>query len=183
MDDVVVRPARSADLSAIVAIYNHWVKESPVSFDLEPTTIDAKSPWFATFAETGRWRILVAEVDGAVAAYAYSHQHRARAAYDRSVETSVYVEPGRLGLGLGRTLMVHLLQELEREDVHRAFAGVTLPNDASVALHESLGYRPIGTFSDAGFKFGRYWSVAWFERPFADREDDRTRSSAVSAER
>jgi phosphinothricin acetyltransferase len=181
--DVVLRPARDADLPAIVDIYNHWVKESPVSFDLEPTTVEAKTPWFATFAETGRWRILVAEMDGEPAAYAYSHQHRARAAYDRSVETSVYVDPRRLGLGLGRALMIHLLRELEREDVHRAFAGVTLPNDASVTLHESLGYRPIGTFSDAGFKFGRYWSVAWFERPFAEREGDRTHSSTMSAGR
>ncbi len=168
MPTIALRPARDGDLPAVVAIYNHWVETSPVTFDLEPVTVESKRAWFAGFAPAGRWRMIVAEVDGALAAYAYSHVHRNRAAYDTSVETSVYTHPDRLGLGLGRRLMKALLRELEGEDVHRAFAGIALPNEASVALHESLGFRHVGTFTDAGRKFGRFWSVAWYEKAFGD---------------
>jgi phosphinothricin acetyltransferase len=90
---------------------------------------------------------------------------RERAAYSRSVETSVYLDPSMLGHGLGTALYAALLDELAHEDVHRAYAGIALPNDASEALHRRLGFREVGTYTEVGRKFGRWWDVRWYERP------------------
>ena len=99
---------------------------------------------------------------------AASVPYRPRAAYAPSVETSVYVAPTHIGRGLGSALYGALLAELEREDVHRAYAGIAMPNPASVRLHERHGYRRAGYYSEQGRKFGRYWHVAWYERSFPE---------------
>jgi len=94
--------------------------------------------------------------------------YRPRAAYAPSVETSVYVAPSHAGRGLGSSLYEALLSELEREDVHRAYAGIGMPNPASVRLHERFGFRRAGYYTEQGRKFGRYWDVAWYERSFPE---------------
>jgi phosphinothricin acetyltransferase len=99
-----------------------------------------------------------------VLGYAASGALRSRPAYDPSVETSVYVHHDRVGTGIGSRLYAALFAHLERQDVHRAFAGIALPNAASEALHARFGFRHVGTFTEQGRKFGRYWDVAWFER-------------------
>jgi phosphinothricin acetyltransferase len=104
-----------------------------------------------------------------VLGYASSTSLRPRAAYAPTVETSVYLDAGSTGRGAGSALLGALMSELETEDVHRACAGIALPNPASVRLHERFGYRHVGTFTEQGRKFGRYWDVAWFERAFPDR--------------
>jgi phosphinothricin acetyltransferase len=107
----------------------------------------------------------VAEVSGEPAGYASSREFRAKAAYRQSVETTIYLDPEVVGRGLGRSLYGALLRILESEtSVHRAYAGIALPNEASVALHRGLGFRPVGTFHEAGHKFDRYWDVAWYEK-------------------
>jgi L-amino acid N-acyltransferase YncA len=116
-----------------------------------------------------RHRLLVAREDERVLGYASSSTYRSRAAYAPSVETSVYVDHCSIGRGVGSALLQALLSELETEDVHRACAGIALPNPTSVRLHERFGYRHVGTFTEQGRKFGRYWDVAWFERVFPDR--------------
>jgi phosphinothricin acetyltransferase len=100
-----------------------------------------------------------------VVGFARSGRYRPRPSYDTTVETSVYVDPASLGRGIGGALYRALFEALEDEDVHRAIAGIALPNDASVALHERFGFRRVAHFSEQGRKFGRYWDVDWYERP------------------
>ena len=166
---VRIGPATSGDLGAIAEIYHHYVRTSPATFEVEPRMDDAWRAWFDGFGERGRHRLLVARKDERVHGYASSSTYRSRAAYAPSVETSVYLDAGSVGRGIGSALLRALLTELESEDVHRACAGIAMPNPASVRLHERFGYRHVGTFTEQGRKFGRYWDVAWYERAFPDR--------------
>jgi phosphinothricin acetyltransferase len=160
-----VRPATASDLSAINDIYNQYVAEAHYTFDLEPWTMDARREWFTHYSNTGRHRLLVAVGDGRVIGYACSSRYRTKAAYDVTVETSIYLDPESVGRGAGSRLYQELFKILAGEDVHRANAGITLPNPASVALHERFGFKRIALFTEQGRKFGRYWDVAWFEKP------------------
>lgn len=164
MTDTVIRRAGEADLAAITAIYNHYIENTAVTFDLEPLHWHDRQDWLAGFDSAGRHQLFVAVEDDNVLGYAYSGVFRARAAYRRSVETSVYLKDGEAGGGLGSALYTALFDALGREDVHRAFAGIALPNDASVALHEKFGFSRVGVFSDAGWKFERYHDVLWMEK-------------------
>ena len=162
---VTVAAATADDLGAIDEIYNHFVRTSPATFDVEPHSMAWRREWFATFDGSGPYRLLVARDEGVVAGYAATLRYRYKPAYETSVEMTVYVAPERAGLGVGRALYEALLPLLEREDVHRAYAGIVPPNPASVRLHEAFGFRHAGTFTEQGRKFGRYWDVAWYERP------------------
>lgn len=161
---VAVSPGTIDDLAGVNDIYNHYVRTTAATFDVEPRSMDWRRGWFATFGERGRHRLLVAREGPVVLGYASSSPYRDRAAYDPSVLTSVYVDPSRTGRGVGRALYEALLSELEAEDVHRAYAGITMPNPASVRLHERCGFRRVGYFAEQGRKFGRYWDVAWYQR-------------------
>ena len=97
--------------------------------------------------------------------YASTSRFRQKAAYDTTVEASVYCSPGAVGRGIGRALYERLFESIAGEDINRIVAGVTLPNERSIALHQRFGFQPVGTFSANGRKFGRYWDVAWLERP------------------
>lgn len=164
-DNCKIRPAEASDLNALVEIYNHYVTETHVTFDVEPFAVGARTQWFTQFADAGPHRLLVAEVDGEVQGYACSMRFKSRAAYDTSVETTVYLHPDHTGKGLGRALYGALVEQLEQEaGVHRAYGGVALPNDASVRLHEQLGFKRVATYHEVGFKFGKYWDVSWFEK-------------------
>jgi phosphinothricin acetyltransferase len=162
---VEVRPATAADLSVINDIYNQYIVEAHYTFDLEPWTMEARREWFTHYGTTGRHRLLVAVAEGQVIGYTSSSQYRPKAAYDVTVETSIYLAPESVGRGAGSRLYKELFKILEGEDVHRANAGITLPNPASVALHERFGFKRIALFTEQGRKFGRYWDVAWFEKP------------------
>lgn len=166
MDTLVIRRAEEGDLPALLAIYNHYVVHTPITFDLEPRTLAQRRRWFEDFATTGRHQCFVA-VDGGVAiGWSSSGRFKERAAYDTSVEMSVYLAPSHHGKGLGRKLYETLLAALAGEDIHRLYGGITLPNAASVALHEAFGFRLIGTQHEVGRKFGRFWDVGLFEREF-----------------
>ncbi|MDJ0787314.1 MAG: GNAT family N-acetyltransferase [Myxococcota bacterium] len=161
-----IRPAESADLAALVRIYNHYVTHSHVTFDTEPFAIEERRAWLDGFGTSGPHRLLVLEDAGAVQGYASSGVFRGKPAYRRSVETSIYVAPEVRERGVGRRLYAALLDELDREpEVHRAAAGIALPNPGSIALHESLGFSVVGTFRSIGYKHERYWDVVWYERP------------------
>lgn len=161
----VVRPAVPADLAALTDIYNDYVRSGAATFDTVVFSVDGRRTWLAHYADTGPHRLLVAEDSGELVGYATSSPFRSKPAYATSVETSVYCRAGETGRGLGTLLYAALFEVLSREDVHRAYAGVALPNDASVALHRRLGFQPVGTYHEVGRKFGRYWDVRWFERP------------------
>jgi len=162
--EVVVRAGRGEDLVAINDIYNHYVLETAVTFEVEPVTIAARREWLGHYAPTGHHRLLVAVAGDAVLGYATSSGYQVRAAYETSVEVSVYLDPGQVGRGVGSRLYAELLAALEPEDLHRAYGGVAMPNPASVALHERFGFRRAGYFTEQGRKFGRYWDVAWYEK-------------------
>jgi phosphinothricin acetyltransferase len=162
----ITRSATLADLPALTDIYNHYIVHTPITFDVRTLEPHERRDWFDDHAPTGRYRILVAEdADGRVVGCASSSRWRPKAAYDTTIECSVYCHPDHTGKRIGTQLYDALFAAIAGEDVHRAVAGVTLPNPASIALHERFGFEPVGEFSEVGRKFGRYWSVAWFERP------------------
>jgi len=162
---VHVRPAAEDDLEAINGIYNHYVVETHITFDDEPMTMEARREWFSHYAVTGRHRLLVAAEGEAVIGYASSSRFRPKPGYLTSVETSIYLAPDATGRGTGRKLYSELFKAIEGEDLHRAYAGIALPNPASIALHEKFGFKRVALFSEQGRKFGRYWDVAWYEKP------------------
>lgn len=160
-----IRAARTDDLSRLVDIYNHYVTNTHVTFDTEAFAIGARTQWFTQFSEEGPHRLFVVEEDDTVAGYASSTPFKNRPAYGTSVETTIYLDPERTGRGLGIQLYGALVDALiQEESVHRAYGGVALPNPESVAVHEALGFRQVAMFSEVGFKFGKYWDVAWFEK-------------------
>ena len=165
MSALTIRPAAEADLPALTALYNHYIAHTPITFDLEPWTLAARREWFSHYGTSGRHRLLVAAgQDGEVLGYASSSKFRPKAAYDTTVETSVYVDSKAHGRGVGSALYAALFEILAGEDVHRAVAGVTLPNEKSLALHTRFGFRQTGIFTEVGRKFDQYWDVAWLEK-------------------
>ena len=162
---ICIRPANRADLPRLTEIYNHYVIHTPVTFDLEPYTVERRATWFEQFASTGRHRLVVAEEDGLVLGYAGTIRFRPKAAYDTTVETTVYSCQEAAGKGVGRKLYAGLFEALAGENINRIVGGYTLPNAASAKLHETFGFRSVGIFSEVGYKFGKYWDVAWTERP------------------
>jgi phosphinothricin acetyltransferase len=164
MNPLSIRPAREADLPRLVEIYNHFVVHTPITFDLEPFSVEQRRPWFAQFAATGRHRLLVAEEAGVVVGYAGTHQFRVKKAYDPSVETSVYCAPETIGRRVGTRLYAALFEAVQAEDIRTFIAGITLPNPASIALHERSGFVPVGTMHAVGRKFGKHWDVCWYEK-------------------
>lgn len=156
--------AGPGDYARIVDIYNHYVLNSAATFDTQPFSLGERAPWFAQFASTGPYQLLVARRGDDVLGYAYAWRFNPRPAYDISVETTVYVDPDTLGGGVGSALYAELFRRLAECDLHGAYAGITLPNDASVRLHQRFGFHEIGVESEVGYKFDRYWSVGRYER-------------------
>lgn len=162
-DDVSIRAATSADVEQIAEIYNHYVLTSTITFEEEPVDVpemarrvlDVRSiplPW------------LVAVTDSEVAGYAYASRWRARTAYRFSVEATVYLRAGQVQKGIGSELYRHLIAALQVAGVHAVIGGVALPNDASLRLHEKLGFDKVAHFKEVGFKFGRWIDVTYWER-------------------
>lgn len=162
---IKTRPALPTDLARLTEIYNHYVVHTPVTFDLEPYSVEHRAAWFDRFSHSGRYRLIVAEEDEIVLGYAGTMRFRPKAAYDTTVETTIYCAPEAVGKGVGSRLYSALFEAISGEDIHRIVAGYTLPNPASAALHERFGFKLVGVFGEVGRKFGRYWDVAWTERP------------------
>ena len=162
----LIRPVVQNDLRALLDIYNHYVRHTHITFEIEPRTLEQQKDWYAHFGATGRYQCFVAEVGTTVHGWASSHRFRERAAYDTSVETSVYLAPDQARKGLGRKLYGALFDALAREDVHRAYGVIALPNAASVALHRACGFQRVAALNEVGRKFDRFWDVAWFEKHF-----------------
>ena len=165
MSGVVIRTAGQSDLPALTEIYNHYVVHTTITFDLVPLTVEERRPWFDAHAIDSRHRLLAAEEAGRVVGFASTSRFRPKAAYDTTVEASVYCSPEAVGRGIGRALYQNLFESIAGEDINRIVAGVTLPNERSIALHQRFGFQPVGTFSANGRKFGGYWDVVWLERP------------------
>jgi phosphinothricin acetyltransferase len=164
MAAVIVRRGEAGDLPRLTEIYNHYIINTPITFDIEPITVEQRRPWFEQHAGSGRHQLFVAEEEGRVLGYADTHQFRTKAAYDTSVESTVYLAPEATGRGIGTVLYATLFDAISNLGLRMALAGVTLPNDASLALHERFGFTPIGVMHDVGYKFGRFWDVGWYEK-------------------
>ena len=167
MSDVSVRLADpDRDAGAIADIYARSVTDGVASFEEVAPDAAEMARRIRTTLERTPW--LVAEVDGVVAAYAYADRHRERPGYRWAVNISVYVADGFTGRGIGRGLYDRLLDLLRRQGFVNAYAGITLPNPASVALHEAIGMRRIGVYERVGYKLGAWHDVAWYGMRLAD---------------
>ena len=160
----MIRPGCEDDLLELNEFYNHYVRETPITFHIEPITMEQRREWFAQYDVVGRYRLLVAVADDLAIGFAASSPFRPKSAYDPSVQTSIYLAPDSTGRGIGTALYSRLFEALDGEDVHRAYAGITLPNPASIALHERFAFVLAGTYSEQGRKFDRYWDVVWYEK-------------------
>ncbi|TCC41392.1 GNAT family N-acetyltransferase [Kribbella speibonae] len=166
---VQVRDAAAADAAACAAIYAPYVTGTSITFELDPPTVDEMAERIAKSQSTHAW--LVLEDDGQVVGYAYGGPMKPRPAYRWSCEVSVYVAPSHHRTGAGRTLYNALFDRLSERGYRTAIAGVTLPNPASEALHKSLGFDPIGTYRNIGWKLDAWHDVAWSQRPLAKLPD------------
>jgi len=162
-----IRSAIGNDLPRLTEIYNHYVVHTPITFDVEPWTVERRAAWFEQFDSVGRYRLLVAEQDGVVVGYAGTTRFRPKAAYGPTVETTIYCAREFTGQGIGGKLYEALFSSLAEEDIHRIVAAYTLPNGASAALHRRFGFKIVGVFTENGHKLGRYWDVCWNERLLA----------------
>lgn len=159
MGTATLRLVREDDADQIAAIYAPYANGTAVSFaDRAPTTEEYRG---RIRTMTARLPWIVCERDGVVAGYAYPSPHRVSPAYKWSVETSIYVHPEHQRTGVGRALYAALLETLRALGYHRAFAGITDPNPASVGLHEAVGFERFATFEEVGYKLGAWQSVIW----------------------
>jgi L-amino acid N-acyltransferase YncA len=159
----MIRLANGDDAASCAAIYRPIVERTHISYEeVAPDAVLMRERIVATIA-THPW--LVYEDDGAVLGYAYSYRHRERAGYRWSVDVSIYLGERARGRGIGTALYGALFRILERQRFHRAYAGIALPNDASVALHRAMGFIEVGIYEEVGFKGGVWNDVAWLARP------------------
>jgi L-amino acid N-acyltransferase YncA len=172
LDPTTIRSADSQrDASACAAIYAPHVVESATSFEEDPPDPAAFDERIARTTATHPW--LVAERGGEVVGFAYACPHRARPAYRWAVDVSVYVSDRHRGVGCGRALYQELLERLRRQGFHVVCAGITLPNEASVALHEGLGFASVGIYRRIGWKAGGWRDVGWWELELQAPSGDR----------
>jgi phosphinothricin acetyltransferase len=157
-----IRDASRDDAASIASIYNHFVLNTSISFEEAEVAASDMAGRIAEVQAAGLpW--LVAEVDGAVAGYAYATKWRVRHAYRFSVESSVYLAPASAGKGIGTMLYRALLDRLRDGGYHLAIGGIALPNPASVALHEKMGFEKVAQFKEVGFKFERWTDVGYWQ--------------------
>lgn len=165
-----IRTATPEDAAEIAAIYAPIVRDTVISFETTPPDETEMAARIAKTLVDYPW--LVGMIDGRVAGYVYAGQHRARAAYRWSCDVTVYVHDDFRRRGVGSALYRALFDILKRQQFHVAWAGITLPNPGSVAVHEAVGFEHIGTYREVGHKFGAWRDVGWWRRPIGnpDRE-------------
>lgn len=166
------------DAGACAAIYAPFVEGSAVSFEEVPP--DGAEMARRIEAVSARYPWLLGEVDGAVAGFAYATEHRTRRAYRWTVEVTIYMAEAYRGRGLGRALYGRLLELLAGQGFRTAVAGITLPNPASVALHEACGFEPIGVYRQVGFKGGQWRDVGWWQLDLAPESEGPPREPSQS---
>ena len=157
-----VRSAVPEDAGAVAAIYSHYAVNTIITFEEEAVPEEAMRARMLEITRSYPW--LVAEDGAGVAGYAYAYPWKARAAYRHTVESGIYLRPDALGRGWGTRLYGELLHRLEDGGVHAVIAGIAMPNPASIALHEKMGFVPCGRFPQVGFKLGRWIDVGYWGR-------------------
>ena len=166
---LTLRDATGRDAQACAAIYAPYVTDTAISFELEPPTAADMAERIASASDKHAWLLL--EDAGRVVGYAYGQAFAERAAYRWACQTSIYLEVGRRRSGGGRALGEALLARLAERGYRRAFAGMTLPNEASAGLHRALGFEPVGIYRRVGWKHGAWHDVAWMQKAIGTDED------------
>ena len=157
----MLRQCTPSDAAQICEIYNHYVRETVITFEEVPVSEAEMAKRIGDITPRLPW--LVWETDGAIVGYAYAGPWKARAAYRNSVESSIYLAPQATGRGLGSRLYTALIADLRQRGLHCVIGGAALPNPASVSLHEKLGFEKVAEFRQVGFKFGRWVDVAYWQ--------------------
>lgn len=157
-----IRPAASADAARCAEIYAPYVTDTWVSFERDPPDATEMARRIENYGASHGW--LVAEVEGDIAGYAYGSPHRTREAYATSADVAVYLDATFARSGVGRRLYQALFPILKDRDVHAIFAGIALPNDASIGLHQAMGFTPVGIYREVGWKMGGWRDVGWWQR-------------------
>jgi phosphinothricin acetyltransferase len=163
-----LRPATPDDAPRIAEIYAVYVRETVISFELEPPAVDEMHRRLVAGMTRFPWLVAADEQDRVVG-YAYAGEHRARAAYGWSVDVTIYLDRAAHRRGLGRRLYGALFEILRAQGFVTAFAGIALPNPASVGVHEAMGFERVGVYRNVGFKSGRWHDVGWWQRDLAEQ--------------
>ncbi len=166
--EIIIRSANTADAVSVTSIYAPIVENSTISFEEVPPSTKEMARRIAECLNG--YAYLVAERNGSVIGFAYAGQHRTRSAYRWSVDVSVYVAENGRRSGVGRALYDALFKRLTYQGFHAAFAGIALPNPASIALHQALGFEQVGVYREVGLKFGRWHDVSWWQRLLTDHQ-------------
>ncbi|WP_103384429.1 arsinothricin resistance N-acetyltransferase ArsN1 family B [Pseudonocardia dioxanivorans] len=169
MSTPTIRLATASDAAAVAAIYAAYVRDTAISFETTPPDTATMARRIDHTLQRLPW--LVGEIGGRIVGYAYAGELRQRPAYRWAVEVSVYVDLTARRTGLGRELYRVLLDMLAAQGHVQAFAGITLPNDASIGLHRTLGFAHVGTWHDVGFKLGRWHDISWWQRRLREPAD------------
>jgi phosphinothricin acetyltransferase len=157
----MIRPARITDSQALADIYNQFILSSTATFEEVPITAEMMGERIQKTSKLYPW--IVFEVHGEILGYAYATEWKPRSAYRFTVESTVYIKPGHEKKGLGSALYERLILEIKELDVHAVIAGITLPNDASIILHEKMGFEKVAHFKETGFKFDTWRDVGYWQ--------------------
>ena len=157
----MIRQVVPGDAAALCGIYNYYVQNTAATFEEEPVRLAEMESRVRTISAAYPW--LVLEEAGAILGYAYANKFRERSAYRYAAEISIYLKNGQENRGLGTLLFGRLLEETKKTNIHALIAGITLPNDRSVAVHEKFGFEKIACFREVGFKMNRWLDVGYWE--------------------
>ena len=163
-----IRTGKLADVSSITDIFNYYIEHSNARFEESPLSLDNRLKWFSQFKPDSRHQIYVAIDNGKLIGFACSQPYRAMAAFDETVEVTVYLAPFIQGKGVGSKLYEKLFGAIQAHGVHRVLSGVALPNEASIALHKRFGFREVGVFNEYAKKNGEYISSMWLEKMLSE---------------
>ena len=163
-----IRTGKLADVSSITDIFNYYIEHSNARFEESPLSLDNRLKWFSQFKPDSRHQIYVAIDSGKLIGFACSQPYRAMAAFDETVEVTVYLAPFIQGKGVGSKLYEKLFGAIQAHGVHRVLSGVALPNEASIALHKRFGFREVGVFNKYAKKNGEYISSMWLEKMLSE---------------
>jgi phosphinothricin acetyltransferase len=161
MEGIMIRPVKSSDAVSITGIYNYYIKNSVITFEEIPLSIHEMEARILKIGAQYPW--LVWEESGEISGYAYVNTWKEKTAYRYAAELSIYVRHDSRRKGIGRELLSRLLEEVRKTNIHALVSGITLPNEASVALHEQFGFTQIASFKEIGFKFDQWLDVGYWE--------------------
>lgn len=161
-----IRPVELRDARSVWEIYTPFIRDTAVTFDIEVPPVEEFARRIRTHSAEHPW--LVAVIDDQVVGYANATEHRKKQAYCTTKEVSIYLRDSVRGMGIGKTLYASLLIELKKQGVRNLLAGITVPNEASVKFHESLGFELVGTYRNVGYKLGEWRDVSWYEMWLGD---------------